>query len=107
MKRYEKFKKTVNLKILRIEIETEYDALTDKTAIYATITLNKEYFDYEVASKLTFNARFWKSSKFEYAGAYAVMYHDTVDGRFPENDEELDYFVKYLVNRFFEYAIKG
>jgi len=107
MDRYEKFKKTVNFKLLRIEIETEYDALTDKTVIYATITLNKEYFDYEVASKLTFNARFWKSSKFEYAGTYAVGYREVIDGRFPEDDEELDYFVKYLVNRFFEYAIKG
>ena len=107
MKRYSRFKKTVNLKILKITIETIYDALTNKTKVYAVISLNPEYFDYEVADKMTFNARFWKDSGFEYAGTYTVTYHDTVDGRFPENNEELDYFVKWLVNRFFEYAIKG
>ena len=107
MKRYKKFKKTVNLKILKITIIAEYDTLTDKTAIYAIITLNKEYFDYEVADKMTFNARFWKDSGFGYAGTYTVTYHDTIEGKFPKDNEEFDYFVKWLVNRFFEYAIKG
>jgi len=107
MKRYNKFKKTVNLKLLKITIETEYDALTNKTKVYAVISLNREYFDYEIADKMTFNARFWKDSGFEYAGTYAVGYREVIDGRFPENNEELDNFVKWLVNHFFEYAIKG
>jgi len=107
MKRYNKFKKTVNLKLLKITIETEYDALTNKTKVYAVISLNREYFDYEIADKMTFNARFWKDSGFEYAGTYAVGYREVIEGRFPENNEELDNFVKWLVNHFFEYAIKG
>jgi len=107
MKRYSKFKKSINLKILRITIEAEYDALADKTKVYAVISLSKEYFDYEVASKMTFNARFWKDSGFEYAGSYSVAYKDTIEGKFPKDNEELDDFVKWLVNHFFEYAIKS
>jgi len=107
MKRYSRFKKTVNLKILKITIEAEYDALTNKTKVYAVISLNREYFDYKVADKMTFNARFWKDSGFEYAGTYAVGYREVIDGRFPKNNEEFDNFVKWLVNHFFEYAIKG
>jgi len=107
MKRYEKFKKTVNFKILKVTIETEYDSLTNKTKVNAKISLNPEYFDYEIADKMTFNARFWIDSGFEYVSSYSVVYKDTAEGRFPENNEELDKFVKWLVNHFFEYAIKG